>query len=49
MDLSTFDYEKREMILPPFLLHDEKITLPKMLKKHEVDDLWKEKRKGAKL
>lgn len=37
------------MNVPPFLLHDEKISLPKTLKRHEVDDLWKEKRKGYKL
>jgi hypothetical protein len=37
------------MVIPPFLLHDEKLSLPKTLKKHEVDDLWKEKRKGYKL
>lgn len=48
-DSSNFDYEKREFIIPPFLLHDEKLTLPKTLKRNEVDDLWKEKRKGAKL
>ena len=48
-DSSTFDYEKREYVIPPFLLHDEKLTLPKTLKRHEVDDLWSEKRKGYKL
>jgi hypothetical protein len=37
------------MIVPPFLLHDEKLNLPKTLKRHEVDDLWKEKRKGYKM
>lgn len=34
MDQSTFDYETRAMKIPPFLLHDEKLTLPKTLKKH---------------
>jgi hypothetical protein len=48
-DLSTFDYEKRAMVIPAFLLHDDKLSLPKTLKKNEVDDLWKEKRKGYKL
>lgn len=33
-DQSTFDYEKRAMIIPPFLLHDEKLSLPKTLKRN---------------
>lgn len=41
MSQSTFDYQTRAMTVPPFLLHDEKLSLPKTLKKHEVDDLWK--------
>lgn len=41
IDLSVFNYENRQMTIPPFLLHDEKLTLPKTLKKNEVDDLWK--------
>lgn len=30
-------------------MRDEKLALPKTLKRHEVEDLWKEKRKGVKL
>ena len=29
------------------MMHEESLSLPKTLKKHEVDDLWKEKRKGV--
>ena len=48
-DASTFDFQKRQFNVPPFLLHDQKLNLPKTLKKHEVNDLWLEKRKGQKL
>ncbi|CAM6006370.1 unnamed protein product [Sphagnum balticum] len=30
-------------------MHDEKLTLPKSLRRNEVEDLWKEKRKGYKM
>ena len=30
-------------------MRDEKLSLPKTLRRHEVEDLWEEKRKGFKL
>lgn len=30
-------------------MHEDQISLPKTLKKHEVDDLWKEKRSKFKM
>ena len=31
------------------MMHEEAVTLPKTLKRYEVEDLWAEKRKGIKM
>lgn len=46
---SSYDEERRQYTLPPFLMHEDSLTLPKSLKKHEVEDLWKEKRSKVKM
>lgn len=37
---SKYDEEKRSYELAGFLMHEDQISLPKALKKNEVEDLW---------